>query len=67
MNGSGYRKVISWSAADNAYLVEVPELPGCMADGTTQAEAFENAETVIQLWLETTRALGRPIPQPIQR
>jgi len=52
-----------WSDADQAYLVEVPELPGCMADGATQEEALANAKTVIAQWVETAKALKRPIPQ----
>jgi predicted RNase H-like HicB family nuclease len=53
-----------WSETDNAYIVEVPELAGCMADGKTYAEALQNAETVIVEWIETARSLGREIPVP---
>ena len=59
-----YELIIYWSKADDAFVVEVPELPGCMADGTTYQEAVANAETVIQQWIETARELGRPIPEP---
>jgi len=56
--------IIYWSDEDQAYLVEVPDLPGCMADGKTRQEALANAETIIQEWIETARDLGRPIPAP---
>ncbi len=59
-----YEVIIYWSQEDDAFIAEVPELPGCMADGTTYQEAVANAETVIQEWLETARELGRPIPEP---
>ena len=56
--------MVNWSEEDQAYLVEVPELPGCMADGATRQEAIANAEVVIQEWLETAQSLGRPVPRP---
>ena len=59
-----YEMIIYWSKADNCYLVEVPELPGCMADGKTRTEAIENAEIIIEEWLETAREDGRLIPEP---
>jgi predicted RNase H-like HicB family nuclease len=59
-----YELVIYWSEADRAFLVEVPELPGCMADGETYEHAVANALSVVEQWLETARELGRPIPQP---
>ena len=59
-----YELIIYWSEEDEAFIVDVPELPGCMADGATYQEALANAETAIQEWIETTRALGRVIPQP---
>lgn len=55
---------ILWSKADQAFIAEVPELPGCAADGPTYREALENAETVIREWIETAREFGRPIPEP---
>ena len=55
---------IHWSAEDNAFIAEVPELPGCAADGKTRREALKNGEVVIQEWIETAQELGRPIPQP---
>ena len=61
---SKYELIVYWSEADNAYIVEVPELAGCMADGRTYAEAVQNAEVIIAEWLETARSLGRTIPAP---
>ena len=59
-----YELVVYWSKDDNRFVVEVPELPGCMADGQTYAEAVKNAEQSIDEWIETARKLGRPIPEP---
>ncbi len=59
-----YELVLYWSDLDGCFLVEVPELPGCMADGFTRAQAVQNAEQVIAEWLETALALDRPIPEP---
>lgn len=59
-----YEIVLYWSDEDNAFIAEVPELPGCAADGATRQEALANVEIVIAEWLETARELGRPIPQP---
>jgi len=59
-----YEVIIYWSEQDGAFIAEVPELPGCMADGQTYAEAITNVETVMQQWLETAKELGREIPQP---
>ena len=59
-----YEIILYWSAEDDAFIAEVPELPGCAADGVTRMEALENVETVIQEWIETARELGRPIPEP---
>jgi len=59
-----YEIIIYWSEEDDAFIAEVPELPGCMADGKTYQEAVANAETVIGEWIETARDLGRPIPVP---
>jgi predicted RNase H-like HicB family nuclease len=58
-----YEVIIYWSAEDDAFIAEVPELPGCAADGATYAEALANAEVVIQEWIETARELGRAIPE----
>ncbi len=59
-----YEIIIYWSRADQSFIAEVPELPGCMADGATYEEAVGNVQTVIQEWIETARSLGRPIPEP---
>ena len=59
-----YELIIYWSKDDDSFVVEVPELPGCMADGQSYAEAVKNAEEIIEEWIETTRKLGRPIPEP---
>jgi predicted RNase H-like HicB family nuclease len=59
-----YEIILYWSAEDDAFIAEVPELPGCSADGGTRLQALENVEIVIQEWIETARALGRPIPEP---
>jgi len=59
-----YEIIIFWSSEDNAYVAEVPELAGCMADGKTYREALGNAEQIIEEWIETATKLGRPIPQP---
>ena len=59
-----YELIIYWSDEDEAFIVDVPELPGCVADGATYQEALANAETVIEEWIETARDLGRPIPEP---
>lgn len=59
-----YELIIYWSEVDQAFIVEVPELPGCAADGETYQEAVQNAEVVIQEWIETAQALGRSLPEP---
>jgi len=59
-----YEIIIYWSEIDNAYIAEVPELAGCMADGKTYAEALKNAEIIINEWIETAESLGREIPEP---
>jgi predicted RNase H-like HicB family nuclease len=56
--------IIYWSEEDLSFVVEVPELPGCMADGPTYHEAVANAEKVIEEWIETAKELGRQIPVP---
>jgi predicted RNase H-like HicB family nuclease len=59
-----YEVIIFWSHEDNAFVAEVPELPGCMADGGTYQEALSSAERIIREWIETAKELGRPVPQP---
>ncbi len=59
-----YEAIIYWSDVDEIYIAEVPELPGCAADGESYAEAMANAEIVIDEWIETALALGRSIPEP---
>ena len=59
-----YELIIFWSEEDQTFIVDVPELPGCMADGASYEEALANAKVVIRQWIETARELGRPIPEP---
>ena len=59
-----YEFIIYWSKTDESFIVEVPELTGCMADGATYEEAIANVQTVVQEWIETATSLGRPIPEP---
>jgi predicted RNase H-like HicB family nuclease len=59
-----YELMIYWSAVDEAFIVEVPELPGCVTDGETYQDAVKNVEIVIQEWIETAQELGRSSPEP---
>jgi predicted RNase H-like HicB family nuclease len=59
-----YEIIMYWSDEDQAFIAEVPELPGCAADGTTYQEALANVQVIITEWIETAKELGRPIPQP---
>ncbi|HFQ13413.1 MAG TPA: type II toxin-antitoxin system HicB family antitoxin [Gammaproteobacteria bacterium] len=59
-----YETIIYWSDEDESFIAEVPELPGCMAHGASQDEALSNAKEAIQLWLDTAREFGDPIPEP---
>lgn len=59
-----YETIIYWSADDEAFIAEMPELPGCAADGPTPAEALANVEVVAREWIETAHDLGRAIPEP---
>ena len=61
---SRYEIIMYWSKDDNAIIAEVPELPGCMADGQSYNEALENVQIVIQEWIETAISLKREIPEP---
>ena len=61
---SKYEIIIYWSEDDGSYIAEVPELPGCVADGKTYQDALTNAEQIIREWIATAKELGRPIPEP---
>ena len=61
---SKYEIIIYWSEQDKSFIAEVPELPGCMADGKNYADCLKNVEKIIQEWLETAKELGRIIPEP---
>ena len=57
-----YEIIIFWSDEDKSYIADVPELPGCMADGKTYQKAISKAEIIINEWLETAKELDREIP-----
>lgn len=59
-----YETILYWSDEDEAYIAEVPELAGCMADGATAEQALQNSERVVHEWIETAIELGRDIPEP---
>ncbi|MFL5384661.1 MAG: type II toxin-antitoxin system HicB family antitoxin [Longimicrobiaceae bacterium] len=59
-----YEVIIYWSAEDQLFIAEVPELPGCIAHGVSRAEALANAEDAIDFWIEVARQRSRPIPEP---
>ena len=59
-----YETIIYWSDEDAAFIAEMPELPGCAADGATMADALANVQVIAREWLETARELGRAIPEP---
>ena len=59
-----YEIIIYWSREDEAFIAEVPELPGCAADGGTYQEALDNVQVTIREWIETAKELGREIPDP---
>ena len=59
-----YETIIYWSEEDQSFLADVPELPGCMAHGASADQALANAQEAIQLWLDTAREFGDPIPEP---
>ena len=61
---SKYEIIIYWSKEDEAFIAEVPELAGCIADGESYQEALANAEVVIAEWIETAKEIGRAIPEP---
>ena len=59
---NNYEIIVYWSIEDDAFIAEVPELAGCMADGRSYVEAVQNAETAITEWIETARLMGRSVP-----
>lgn len=59
-----YERIIYWSETDNKFIIEVPELAGCMADGETAEEELRNAEVTISEWIEMAKEIGRAIPEP---
>ena len=59
-----YETIIYWSDEDQAFIAEVPELPGCNAHGQTPNEALSNAHEAMQLWIETAQEFGDPVPVP---
>ncbi|HUP63471.1 MAG TPA: type II toxin-antitoxin system HicB family antitoxin [Thermoanaerobaculia bacterium] len=61
---SRYEIIIFWSDEDQSFIADVPELPGCMAHGSSYAEALANAQEAIPLWLETAHEHGDQIPEP---
>jgi len=63
-NSIRYEMIVYWSNEDESFIVEVPELDGCLADGPTYLKAVKNAERIIAEWIEVARELGRPIPKP---
>jgi len=64
MKESRYELIVFWDESDQIFVVDVPELPGCMAHGGTKREAIANAEAAIDLWVETAKEDGVPIPEP---
>lgn len=64
MKQNSYEMIIWWSAEDDAYVVDVPELPSCMAHGATRQAAIQNAEDAIKFWIKTAKDDGKEIPQP---
>jgi len=59
-----YEIIMYWSDDDQSFIAEVPELPGCMADGPTRQKAMEKIEQIMEEWIETAISLGRAIPEP---
>ncbi len=64
MKQNGYQMIIWWSVEDGAYVVDGPELPGCMAHGATRQVAIKNAEDAIKFWIKTAKDDGKEVPQP---
>ena len=63
-NNLRYEIIVYWSDEDDAFVAEVPELPGCAADGATYEEVLQNVEVIMKEWIETASELERPIPEP---
>ena len=59
-----YEVIIYWSETDKSFIAEVPELPGCAADGATKQAALKNVDVIVKEWIATAKSLGRPIPEP---
>ena len=59
-----YEVILYWSTEDKAFIAEVPELPGCMAHGSTHEEALTNVKEAVHLWIDTAKEFSRPIPEP---
>ena len=64
MSAYKYELIVYWSAEDSLFVVDVPELPGCMAHGTTPKDAVERAQEAIALWIDTAREMEREVPEP---
>lgn len=64
MNESQYEIIIYWDKTDKIFVVDVPELPGCMAHGKSKKEAIENAEKAVDFWIKTAKEDGVQIPEP---
>ena len=64
MKESRYELIIFWDESDHIFVVDVPELPGCMAHGRSKSEAIDHAEAAIDLWIETAKEDGIPIAEP---
>ena len=59
-----YETIIYWSAEDKIFVAEVPELPGCTAHGVDQTTALAQAQEAVQLWIDTAKEFGDPVPEP---
>jgi predicted RNase H-like HicB family nuclease len=64
MSSYKYEIILYWSKKDESFIAEVPELPGCMADGKNYQDALKNVDVIIREWIETATELGRQIPEP---
>ena len=59
-----YEIIIHWDEEDGIFVADVPELNGCMAHGNDYDSALQNVKEAIQLWIETAKEFGDPIPEP---